>query len=97
MPQTENEIHSRMGKELTKSGLLYHLGPTCAVVEGSWEQVLPAIHRCHQMIANENERVVTSIVIDDRKSHPNHLVELLGSLEVERSRFETDPDVAPQF
>ena len=62
-------------------GLKYHLGPMSTAVEGSWEQVIEAIHRCHQVVALNHDRVVTTIVIDDRKNQPHHLAEMISSVE----------------
>ncbi len=62
-------------------GLNYHLGPMSTAVEGSWEQVMSAIQRCHQIVALSHDRVVTTIVIDDRKNQPHHLPEMISSVE----------------
>jgi uncharacterized protein YqgV (UPF0045/DUF77 family) len=43
---------------------------TC--VEGDLEQVLAAIRQCHQAVAGNHERIITTIVIDDRKNQPHH-------------------------
>jgi uncharacterized protein (TIGR00106 family) len=62
-------------------GLNYHLGPMSTAVEGDWEQVLEAVRRCHQVVALSHDRVLTTIVIDDRKNQPHHLAEMISSVE----------------
>jgi uncharacterized protein (TIGR00106 family) len=66
---------------LESAGLDYRLGPMSTAVEGSWDQVLGAVRRCHEAVAQVHERVVTSIIIDDRKNQPHHLSEMVTSVE----------------
>jgi len=66
---------------LEGTGLHYHLGPMSTAVEGSWEQVMEAIDRCRQVVALSHDRVITTIVIDDRKNQPHHLAEMVASVE----------------
>jgi uncharacterized protein (TIGR00106 family) len=71
---------------LESTGLDYHLGPMSTAVEGGWEQVLAAIQRCHQAVAKDHARVITTIVIDDRKHQPHHLAEMVSSVEQQLGR-----------
>ncbi len=66
---------------LEGTGLHYHLGPMSTAVEGNAEQVLEAIRRCHEVVALSHDRVITTIVIDDRKNQPHHLAEMISSVE----------------
>lgn len=66
---------------LESAGVRYHLGPMSTAVEGNWDQVMEAIHRCHQVIALNHDRVITTITIDDRKNHPHHLADMIASVE----------------
>ncbi len=56
-------------KIVNNSGLPYKLNPMGTVVEGSWDDLMALIKKCHQAVMRNGERVVTSIKIDDRKSH----------------------------
>jgi uncharacterized protein (TIGR00106 family) len=66
---------------LENAGLNYHLGPMSTALEGNWEQVMAAIQRCHQVVTLSHDRVITTIVIDDRKNQPHHLAEMVASVE----------------
>jgi len=50
-----------------RSGLAYRLNPMGTVVEGSFDEVVALIARCHKAVATDCERVSTVIKIDDRK------------------------------
>jgi uncharacterized protein (TIGR00106 family) len=68
---------ARVIETLQATGLEYRLGPMGTCVEGDLEQVLTAIRRCHQAVASNHERVLTTIVIDDRKNQPHHLRDMV--------------------
>jgi uncharacterized protein (TIGR00106 family) len=66
---------------LESSGLDYRLGPMSTDIEGEWDQVMAAIRRCHEVVTQNHDRVITSIVIDDRKQQPHHLADMITSVE----------------
>ncbi|MBI1902496.1 MAG: MTH1187 family thiamine-binding protein [Planctomycetia bacterium] len=66
---------------LSGTGLAYRVGPMGTCIEGNLGQVLAVIQRCHEAVANAHGRVVTTIVIDDRKDQPHHLAEVVPSVE----------------
>jgi len=72
---------AKVVETLESAGLHYHLGPMSTAVEGNWEQVMEAIRRCHQVVALSHDRVVTTIILDDRKNQPHHLAEMISSVE----------------
>ena len=54
--------------ELIKaSGLPYRMNPMGTVVEGTYDEVMALIKRCHDRMLTDTDRVVTTIKIDDRK------------------------------
>ncbi len=55
------------------SGLDYRVGPMGTAVEGSWDQVMRLIKRCHQAMLAQAPRVLTSVAIDDRKGAADRL------------------------
>jgi uncharacterized protein (TIGR00106 family) len=77
---------ARVIDTLESTGLAYHLGPMSTAVEGNWKEVLAAIERCHQAVAQHHGRVITTIVIDDRKDQPHHLAEMISRVEEQLGR-----------
>ena len=64
-----------------RSGLPYRLNPMGTVVEGTFDQVLALIARCHKEIAKDCERVSTLIKIDDRKGVTDQLQSKVADVE----------------
>ncbi len=64
-----------------KSGLTYRIGPMGTVLEGEWDQVMKVIKACHEKLAQEHERVITQIKIDDRKGTAHHIDDKVASVE----------------
>ncbi len=56
-----------------RSGLPYRLNPMGTVIEGSFDEVLALIARCHKAVRKDCERVSTIVKIDDRKGASNQL------------------------
>ncbi|MFA5352803.1 MAG: MTH1187 family thiamine-binding protein [Thermodesulfovibrionales bacterium] len=63
------------------SGLPYKLNPMGTVVEGDWDEIMGLIKSCRNEIMKEQERVLISISIDDRKGMPNRIEAKISSLE----------------
>lgn len=72
---------ARVLKIVDDSKLPYKINPMGTVVEGSWDQVMKLIKRCHAAVLKNGERVLTTISIDDRKGKPNRIEEKVGSVE----------------
>ncbi len=58
---------TRVMKLVEASGLPYTVGAMGTSIEGIWDQVMPLIRRCHETLRAGNDRVLTHIVIDDRR------------------------------
>jgi uncharacterized protein (TIGR00106 family) len=56
-----------------RSGLPYRLNAMGTVIEGEFEDLLTLIARCHKAVAEDCERVSTTIKIDDRKGASGQL------------------------
>lgn len=54
-------------KEVEKSGLDYRLTAMATIVEGPADKVFALLKRCHQKAKKFAPRVLTTIIIDDRK------------------------------
>ena len=64
-----------------RSGLPYRLNPMGTVVEGSFDDILALIARCHKSVAKDSERVSTIIKIDDRKGASRQIESKLAAVE----------------
>ncbi len=63
------------------SGLAYKINPMGTVVEGEWDEIVKLIKKCHDKVMTSEDRVVTTISIDDRKGKPNRIEEKVESIE----------------
>lgn len=66
---------------IEESGLPYRINPMGTVVEGSWDEVMELVKKCHMAVLEDTERVSTSIKIDDRKGITNALHRKITSVE----------------
>ncbi len=79
---------SSIGDQLAKvlkivdaSGLPYKINPMGTVIEGSWNDVMKLIKKCHDTIMKTEDRVYTTVSVDDRKGKPNRIEEKVKSIE----------------
>ena len=75
-----NEV-AKVLQIIDNSGLPYKLNPMGTVVEGTWNEVMELIRKCHEETVNSSERVLTSISIDDRKGTQDRIEGKIKSLE----------------
>ncbi|RJQ49722.1 MAG: thiamine-binding protein [Nitrospiraceae bacterium] len=73
---------AKVMKVVEASKLPYKINPMGTVVEGTWDQVIKLIKKCHGTVLRNSERVVTTISIDDRKGKPNRLEGKVKSVEL---------------
>ena len=64
------------------SGLPYKVNPMGTVVEGEWNELLGLIRKCHMAALKKEERVITTISIDDRKGRPYRIDQKVKSVEI---------------
>ncbi len=50
-----------------ESGLPYRVNPMGTCVEGSWNDIMKLIRKCHRRVMKRADRVIINIKIDDRK------------------------------
>ena len=60
-------------KEVKKSGLQYQLTPMGTIVEGDVNSVFDLIKKCHIIMKQHSNRVLTRISIDDRGDDLNRM------------------------
>ncbi len=68
-------------KIIDESGLDYRVNSMSTIVEGDLDDVLGLIKKCHTVMMSQCNRVITTIVIDDRKDYTGRLIKKIESLE----------------
>jgi conserved hypothetical protein TIGR00106 len=68
-------------KIIDESGMSYKVNPMGTVVEGEWDDTMALIKKCRDELMKNEERVIISIKIDDRKSKTNRINEKVASVE----------------
>lgn len=66
---------------IEKSGLDYKLTPMGTVVEGGADKVFDLIRACHNKMAENCDRVITSVKIDDFKGRTGCISRKIESVE----------------
>ncbi len=74
-------VIARVLRIVAKSGVHYKANPMGTVLEGSWDEVMVVIKKCHDEVMKDAERAVTSITIDDRKGVEQRMEKKLESVE----------------
>jgi len=72
---------ARVLKIVDESGLPYKVNPMGTVIEGNWNDIMRLIKKCHDTIMKTEDRVLTTVSIDDRKGKPNRIEEKVKSIE----------------
>lgn len=72
---------AKMLDMIDKSGLSYKFTPMSTIVEGSWDDVMALIKKCHAGMRQSNNRVYTSIVIDDREGAEQRITGKVEAVE----------------
>ena len=65
--EESKELLAKAVALVEKSELDYQLTAMGILLEGQWEEVMFVIQKCHEELKKFAERVVTDIIIDDRK------------------------------
>ncbi|HEV8587135.1 MAG TPA: MTH1187 family thiamine-binding protein [Methylomirabilota bacterium] len=68
-------------KLIDASGLPYQLTAAGTCVEGSWDEVMPLIRRCHERSMQASSHVITLLKIEDEQRATNKLVRNVTSVE----------------
>ena len=68
-------------KVVDESGLPYKVNPMGTVLEGEWDDLFKLVKKCHKAVMKNEERVITTISVDDRKKKPNRIEEKVKSIE----------------
>ena len=63
------------------SGLSYKLTPMGTIVEGEWDELMQLVKECHMKMMEHEKRVLTRIIIDDRKGKTGNIDRKVSSIE----------------
>jgi uncharacterized protein (TIGR00106 family) len=66
---------------LGQIGVRYKVNAMSTTVEGEWQNVMDAIHACHEVTRNAHMRVHTSIDIDDDATRALNMAEATAKVE----------------
>lgn len=73
-------------REINRSGLSYQLNAAGTSVEGSWDEIMPLIARCHEHAFRWAPHVVTMIRIEQDENAPHPLRQFPASVEIKAQR-----------
>lgn len=68
-------------KIIDESGMPYKVNSMSTVIEGEWEETMSLLRKCRDELMKNEERILISIKIDDRKSKFNRINEKVASIE----------------
>ncbi len=67
---------------IDKSGLDYRINPMGTVVEGSFDDIMGLLKKCHDTIMGDVDRVMINVSMDDRRDRkPPRLDKKIASVE----------------
>ena len=81
---TSSSLSARVAEVLDivdSSGLSYKLTPMGTIVEGEWNDLMRLVRQCHRRMMKHEERVLTRILIDDRKGKTGRMDRKIRSVE----------------
>lgn len=77
---TSDEI-AEVLRIVDESGLPYLLTPSGTCIEGTWDEVMPLVRRCHERVRERSPHVVTILKIEDEEGAWNKLRSNVASVE----------------
>ena len=69
-----------------RSGIKYKLTPSGTCLEGSWDEVIGVVKRCHARMREKSRHVFTTVRIEDEEGENNKLVRNIASIEEKLGR-----------
>lgn len=63
------------------SELPYQLTPAGTCIEGKWDEVMPVVRECHELMRERTSHVITTIKIDDEAGATDKLRSNIRSVE----------------
>ena len=66
---------------IEQSHLPYVVTPSGTCIEGSWDEVMPLIRRCHELARTHSPHVITMIQLEDEAGASDKLTSNLTGIE----------------
>ncbi|MFQ5510081.1 MAG: MTH1187 family thiamine-binding protein [Leptospirillia bacterium] len=79
--ESVSEYVSRSLDIIDKSGVSYRLTPMGTILEGEWDDVFDVVRQCHERMAQDCDRITTSIRVDTRAGATGRLEGKIASVE----------------
>lgn len=79
-------------KTIKDSGLPYQLTPSSTCIEGSWDEIMAVVKRCHQIAYSDTPHVMTLLRIEEDEKSSGKLRSNPASVEQKAGEsFEKNP------
>jgi uncharacterized protein (TIGR00106 family) len=78
-PHLSEEI-AKVIELIDASSLPYQLTATATLIEGEWDEVMPLIRQCHDLMCDLSPHVVTNIKIEHDEGERNKLTRNVASV-----------------
>ena len=93
-PHTSDTLASVL-KIIKDSGLAYQLTPTSTCIEGSWDEIMAVVRRCHEVARDETPHVVTLLKLESDDRSLDKMNNNIASVEEQAGEsFRTRPEPA---
>jgi uncharacterized protein (TIGR00106 family) len=73
-------------KVVDASGLAYQLTPSGYCIEGTWEEVMTLVRRCHDRVRRSWPHVITTLRIEDQQGVNDQLTRNVAEVEEKGGR-----------
>ena len=72
---------ARAVRIIRESGLPYKIGPMSTAIEGEYEDVMAAVHKCFRELQKDSGRIYMTLQMDYRESAENRIEGKVRSVE----------------
>lgn len=87
-----SQILAEILKTIKDSGLPYQLTPSSTCIEGSWDDILAVVKRCHQIARSDSPHVLTLLRLEEDEKSSGKLKSNPESVEQKAGEsFEKQP------
>jgi uncharacterized protein (TIGR00106 family) len=76
-----SQVLAEVLKTIKDSGLPYQLTPTSTCLEGSWDDIIAVVKRCHQIARSDTPHVLTLLRLEEDEASSGKLKSNPASVE----------------